>query len=62
LTDDFNKKPDLNALLAAEEQKAAVENPVANTVIKPLPAPANADASGETPVAPAPDPSNDIAL
>lgn len=28
--------PDISALLAAEEEKAAVENPAANTVIKPV--------------------------
>ncbi len=32
-------KPDLDALLAEEEEKAAVENPAANTVITPAPAP-----------------------
>jgi CheY-like chemotaxis protein len=33
------KGPDMNALLAAEEQKAAIANPVANTVITPTPQP-----------------------
>lgn len=32
---DPSAKPDLDALLAAEERKAAVENPTANTVITP---------------------------
>ncbi len=46
---DLTSKPDLNALLAAEEHKAAVPNPAINTIITPGQAPQVANPQpGET--------------
>jgi hypothetical protein len=61
INSDFNKKPDLNALLAAEEQRAAVENPIANTIIKPLPS-NKPEASAPNTPPPHTDEHSDIAL
>ena len=67
---DPTAKPDINELLQAEEQKGAVLNPEAASVIQPQTAeqpavpPAVADAPGNLPVKPAPknDELNNIAL
>lgn len=55
---DPNAKPDINELLEAEERRAAVDNPVANTVITPGPVASDGDSDPKP--APAQAPHNDL--
>lgn len=59
---DPTKKPDLNQLLAKEEQMAAAKNPAANTVIKPLPTNSELPADPAAGSKPADNHNDDIAL